>query len=175
MFGLTPEQILEILKSAAPAALSVIGTVVAALLAVIGWAMRSAWGHYKKQNALQAAEYRLQMGKMAKALHELAAAVAADRKTHGAEDARLRESIVGLRAELAIATNAMRNEVAGVGMRVDNAIKGLAGVEAICRLQQDKLEKVSEGLSLANGKLVAVFRFIDARKRATDDADGTNG
>lgn len=159
MIQMTQEQLFEISKELAPAALSIIGTIIAALLAAIGWGLRRAWVIHTRR-----------IKSMAMIIDSLTKAINDNKYSHEHEDRNLRDSLSGIRSEMAMSTHAMRNEAAMLSSRLDQSIKGIAGAEAVVRLQQDKLDKLSEALAHVNGKLVAVFRFIDAPRRGSGES-----
>jgi hypothetical protein len=79
-----------------------------------------------------------------------------------------------IRTEVAISVSALRTDVASVREASDRTTREVAGVAAVCKLQQDELGKTNANLARVSGQLEAVFRFIDAPKRRTD-VNGAGG
>lgn len=142
---LTPEEI-ELLKTLGPIALSTVGLLLSSLLGLLSFLARAAWRSHRKQMAL-----------MAKALEELAKSIKHAEDENKAEHAKVWQSIQGLRAELQLSTQ-----------RADHIKAGMLKLEGALDKQVDRVDSFLKLMGRIESKLDAVFRVIDAPKRATD-------
>jgi hypothetical protein len=149
ILGFTPDQLVEIAKAVGPILLSIVGAVVMALLSAIGWGLRVMWRTHKRQ-----------MAQASQALKALADGAETDRKEREAQILSLKEGLMGVRAEVALTSRGTQDALARV-----------LEMGGMIRLQQEALEKNNGLLERVNGKLEAMFRFIDAPRRATDVAN----
>lgn len=164
MLGMTSDQLLQIAVAVGPVLLGIAGLVVSSLLAGIGWGLRFMWATHKRQ-----------MGQTAAALTKLAQAVDADRKAHAEEIAAIQAALVaaqkehgrevaGLRETLTRATV----EAALTNRSVQDATSQTLKLAGVVESQQKDLKENNSQLGLVRGQLDAVFRFMDAPKRASD-------
>jgi hypothetical protein len=146
---LSPE-ILGALRDYGPIVLAAVGAVFTFLFGIIAFLAKLAWKQHQEK-VLSAIE------KHGKDIHHIRTEVAASDKIAKQSHDQIRAAVVGLREGLKAAVQ----EDGQLKLRVAE----LAGVS---RHLADEIGEVAGELKLANGKLEAVFRFIDAQPRATD-------
>ena len=116
------------------------------MLSLIGWGLRYMWKTHKRQ-----------MEKTAQALKVLAEAVDANEGIYGLQVAAIKESVMALRAEAAITSKTTQD-----------ALGRVLELGGVVRMQQAELKEANGLLQEVSGKMTAIFRFIDAPRRATD-------
>jgi uncharacterized protein YoxC len=138
--------LLQLSKDYGPAALSVVGSLVLAAFGLASTVARWAWKKHEKR-----------MGQMAQAIQNLAKSLEASTKDHHNEHATLWKSVHGLRADLQATTQ-----------RIDPVAKELLEVQGSIKTLNQSIMNYAEKMAAVSGKLDAVFRFMDAPKRASD-------
>lgn len=148
--GLTPDQMVELVKTVGPVIASILGAIVVALLSAIGWGLRLAWKIHNRRLAT-----------MTKALEALAKASDHNKDGHESEQRRIWEALQSLRAEIALE----RKSHEGVTRAVFN-------LEGVVKSQQGEIKESNGLLRDVVGQLKALWRFVDAPKRPTDNENG---
>lgn len=137
---------IELAKDYGPAVLSVIASVMSGLFSVGLWLAQMAWRKHKKQ-MLSLAKSIEAIGTEQKSIIDLS------RKEH----AKLWEMTATLRAELHLSNQ-----------KSDTIKAGLLGLEGTMRQQTTRIDTYIERMGQAEGKFAAIFKFLDAKPRATD-------
>lgn len=138
--------ILQIAKDYGPAALSVVGSGVLAAFGAVLTAARWVWKKHTRR-----------MSQMAEALKSLAVSIEKASTDHHDESANLWKAIHGLRADLQVTIQ-----------RIDPVSKDLSEVQGSIKTLNQTIMNYAERMAAVSGKLDAVFRFMDAPKRASD-------
>lgn len=139
-------QTMQLLEVFGPIVLAAVGTVLTGTFGVLVALGKYAWNRHQARMAL-----------MATALGDLAKAIKNHEDYASDEHKKIWDAVQGLRAELQLAN---RN--------TDNVKTGLLKLEGALENQRATIAdyiKVSEKLG---GKMEALFRFVDAPRRATD-------
>lgn len=147
---MTTDEIWKLLEVFGPPVLAVVGAVCTLVFSALAGLLRWAWGKHQRR-----------MGLMAEALTELAQAVRSQRESHEAEDQRLWDAVQGVRAEVALAARSSDSHRAGM-LSLEGAIKAQTGT----------LNSYIERMGKMEGKFEAIFRFMDAPRRASDSGRG---
>lgn len=142
---MTPE-VLTFLKEYGPAMASVVGTVLAALVGMIIWLGKVSWAQHEEK-----------VDKALKLLEEMPGRHAHIEASAGAEHKKIWESMQGLRAELHLSSKGNEHIKAG-----------LLNLEGVVKVQQETIHQHIVMLAKLDSKLDAVFRFMDAPRRASD-------
>lgn len=143
---MTSDQAIEIAKEFGPLVLSAVGALLALLGSLAATIARSAWRSHRSQMSL-----------MADALKKLAEAIADAEKENKGEHDKVRSTLQNLRAELQL--SATKSEYLKAGM---------LSLEGALKSQVSRLDGYIEKLGQVHSKLDALFKFIDAPRRATD-------
>lgn len=138
--------VLDLIETFGPIVLAAVGTILTATLGFIAAVAKWAWRQHQRR-----------MLAMAGALEELAKAVKAGQTEAHGEFQRVWNAVQGLRAELQLANKSNETLKAGL-FKVEGAL------ESHCATLYQHIER----LGRLDSKLEAVFRFIDAPRRATD-------
>lgn len=139
-------QIFALLEALGPPLLAVVGTVLTCVISVVGLLARLAWR-----------AHQLRMQSMAEALKKLAEGVVKDTQENHADHRKVWEAIQALRAESEMARRGTESARSNV-IELAGTVKGHQGL----------IVELVEKLSKISGQLEAIFRFVDAPKRATD-------
>lgn len=139
-------EIVELLKLLGPPILTVVGVILSAIGTLAAWLLRMAWISHQKR-----------MGDMARALSELTQAIAGDREANEKDHQKVWGAIQGLRAEIEMGRRGS-----------ENLRSGFIEINGMVKNQQGVIVTLIEKISAVTAKLEAVFRFVDAPKRATD-------
>jgi len=136
----------QLAKDYGPAALSLVGSLALGAFGVASGVARWAW---KKHNR--------RMAQVADVIRELAKSIEKSTAEHHNESANLWKSIHGLRADLQVTIQ-----------RIDPVSKDLSEVQGSIKTLNQTIMNYAERMAAVSGKLDAVFRFMDAPKRASD-------
>jgi len=140
------EILLTIAKDYGPIFLSVVGTILLAVLSGIGWMVGYIWKNEKKN-----------IKTIADGFKSLAESFTVLEKQNISEHGKLWDIIQQQRAEL------------GIHIRSNDHLKStIMNLEGIVKSQQETLFKHVEKITRVDSKLEAIFRHLDAPKRATD-------
>lgn len=139
-------QIIALTQALGPPLLAIVGTVLAVILSIMGGLARAAWKAHQGR-----------MDAMATALRTLAEGVSKESAENHGDHKKVWEAVQGLRAELEMNRRSSENIRTGL-VEVTGTVKGQQGI----------IVELIEKLSAVSGKLEAVFRFVDAPRRATD-------
>lgn len=150
-------QWLQLAIDLGPAVAAVVGGILAFLWSVFMLAARWAWKRH--QEKMQ--EHTDALTAVAKAHESLKGALSAALEINHAEHERVRKHIDALRAEIHL------------GKTESQALKGgLLNLEGAIKQQQNVINSYVEKMGEINGKFSAIFKFIDAPRRATDSVPG---
>lgn len=139
-------QTMQLLELFGPVVLAAIGAVLSVVFGGLAALARAAWRvHLRRMEA------------MASALADLAKAVKTHEDYATAEHKKLWDGVQGLRAELQLAN---RN--------TDNIKTGLLKLEGALDNQRATIQDYIKATEKISGKMEAIFRFVDAPRRATD-------
>lgn len=146
MIELTPEQLIQSVVAVGPALLGVVGVLLTGVFALLGWLGGRLWNaHIAKMDEL------VQSNQALKSYVE----------QHEKETERrfnLNErTIHHLQADLRLS-----------GERMDNIRMSLVACETSIKGQTAEIKDYTKQIVIIDSKLTAVFREIDARRRATD-------
>ena len=143
---MSQQDLIQLVIELGPALLGIVGSVVAALLAVLGWLGQLVWKSHTRR-----------MSQLTKCVGELSEALEKHER-HTLDGLKTSESTVqGLRAELHLSAQ-----------KWDHIRVGLMGCEANIKSQENKITEHIRELAKIDSKLEAVFRFVDAPRRASD-------
>jgi hypothetical protein len=143
---MTSDQVLQILQEFGPAFLSITASVLTGFLAVLGWLGQLVWKSHTRR-----------MSQLTKCVGELSEALEKHER-HTSDGLKVSESTVqGLRAELHLAAQ-----------KWDHIRAGLLSCETNIKSQENKITEHIRELAKIDSKLEAVFRFMDAPRRASD-------
>lgn len=137
---------LDLAQEYGPAALSVVGSILAALFSGFCAAATWAWSKHKDRTL------KLQM-----TITEIGRMLNAYRDNSSTEHGKLRDTILGQRAELHL-----------LRQTVDPIKGGMLNLEGVIKNQNDTINRYVEKMGVVQGQLQAVFKFLDAAPRATD-------
>lgn len=143
---MTSDQLVNLAIELGPALLGIVGLVVSAMLAVLGWLGQLVWKAHTRR-----------FSNLTKCVTELTKALEAHEKltTDGLKTAEM--TVQGLRAELHLAAQ-----------KWDHIRVGLMGCEASIKSQENRIVEHIRELARIDSKLDAVFKFMDAPRRASD-------
>lgn len=136
----------EMLVTFGPIVLAAVGTIMTGAFGVLAALGRYAWTSHQRRMVL-----------MADALESLAKSVKHAEDLNREEHGKVWQAIQGLRAELQLAN---RN--------TDMVRAGLLKVEGMLESHRGTLYTHIEKLGILDGKLIKLFTFVDAPRRATD-------
>lgn len=143
---LAPEQALELAKQYGPTILSIVGALLMALFSGLAALVRWAWQSHRKQMEAMAADIKA-----------LARDVAAAKDENHDEHSKVWRSIQDLRAQLLVFNQC-----------IEHVKVGLSSAEGSMKSHTFRLDGYIEKIGKIDSKLEAVFRWLDANKRATD-------
>lgn len=143
---MSTDDVLKIVADFAPMVLTIVGSTLAVLISTASALMRMAWNAHKK---------RIQS--LVCSIEALSEAVKNAEDQNEVELKKIWDGMQGLRAEVALAS---RNS--------DHLKSGLYKVEGALENHRVTLYQHIERLGKLDSKLDAVFRFIDAPRRATE-------
>lgn len=139
-------QLLALIEAFGPPLLAIVGTVLTCVISTIGILARLAWRAHQAR-----------MSTMADALKKLAEGVIQDTTANHADHKKVWDAIQSLRAEFEMARRGTESARSNV-IELSGTVKG----------HQSLIIELVEKLSKISGQLEAIFRFVDAPKRATD-------
>ena len=140
-------QLLTLAKEYGPGAFSVVGSVLAFLFSTFWAAVIWAWRKHKAH-----------METLENLIHSLKEHVDHDREQNASEHLFIKESMAAFRAEVHL-----------LELQVNPLKAGLLTLEGAVRNQNETINRYVEKMGVVSGKLDAVFRFIDAVPRPTDN------
>lgn len=129
-----------------PIIASVVGSILTFLASIFAFVARWAWTKHCERMSLME-------GAIARLTTEIASATDKQREEH----VKIWDMAQQLRAEVHMAKNS-----------TDHLKAGLLSVEGVIKHQQGNINEHIGVLAKLDAKLEAVFRFVDANKRATD-------
>jgi chromosome segregation ATPase len=129
-----------------PALLGIVGVVVGAIVTLIGWLGRLVWASHTKR-----------MSQLTSCVTALTKALEAHQNETANQMKTAEMSIQGLRAELHLSAQ-----------KWDHIRVGLMTCEATIKSQENKITEHIRELVKIGSQLEAVFRFMDAPRRASD-------
>jgi len=139
-------QLVTLIEAVGPSILAAFGFLLATASTIIGFLLKRAW---------EANDARL--SQISKTLKALADGILEESKANHTDHRRVWEAVQGLRVELEISRRGMEVVKSSIG-ETNGAVK----------TQQTEISRLVEKLAVVSTELKAVFRFIDAPRRATD-------
>lgn len=138
--------VLQFVKDYGPAFLGIVGSIIASLLGALGFLLRIAWRRHAKAMVAQA-----------KSIEHLAEALQGNKESSRAEHGKIWEALQAFRAESHLTKNGL-----------DYLKSGLLASEGAMKHQTSRIDAYIERMGQLDAKIEAVFRWLDANKRATD-------
>jgi len=138
--------LLNFLKEYGPTILSAVGSILTAVFSVGLWMLQYGWKKHKRQMSL-----------LSKSIDTLSETFSKLQDHTRVEHGAIKESLMVYRAEMHL-----------LKQSIEPIKGGMLGLEGAINHQSQRVDRYIERMGAMEGKFDAVFRFIDAAKRATD-------
>lgn len=143
---MTSADVIDLVKEYGPAVMTVIGSVASVIFSWLLWLVRFLWKKHKAQTK-HLRDSIVEIGKLFSEYKDASTT----------EHAKIKETMTAYRAELHL-----------LKVTVEPLKAGILSLEGAVKNQNDTINRYIEKMGVVQGKLDAVFKFIDAPNRSTD-------